>query len=151
MRRRAAARTRRRADAMTAGRLELRVYYEDVDLGGVVYYANYLKYFERGRSELLRARGLDQARMLAEQGLGFVVRRIAVEYLSPARFDDHLAVETRVTALKPVSAEIQQAVRRVHDGLDARALATAAVTVALIGRDGRPKRLPPEAAAALAP
>ena len=63
----------------------VRVYFEDTDVGGVVYYANYLKYLERARSEWLRALGFDQGRLMAETGLGFAVRSIAAEYLKPAR------------------------------------------------------------------
>ena len=66
----------------------LRVYYEDTDLAGIVYYANYLKFIERGRSEWLRALGIDQARLRAESGHVFAVRRVEADYLRPARFDD---------------------------------------------------------------
>lgn len=75
-------------------RLSVRVYYEDTDAGGIVFYANYLKFIERGRSDMLREAGLDQRAMLADAGVGFVVRRIEADYLAPARLDDVLTVET---------------------------------------------------------
>jgi len=73
----------------------IRVYYEDTDLGGIVYYANYLKFIERARTEWVRALGIDQTRLKAEEGILFAVRRIEADYLKPARFDDELVVETR--------------------------------------------------------
>lgn len=72
----------------------IRVYYEDTDLGGFVYYANYLKFIERGRSEWVRGCGVDQTRLKAERGMLFVVRHLEAEYLAPAYFEDLLAVET---------------------------------------------------------
>ena len=75
----------------------LRVYYEDTDLAGIVYYANYLKFIERGRSEWLRALGIDQAALKRQAGLVFAVRRIEADYLRPARFDDLVLFAARVT------------------------------------------------------
>ena len=72
----------------------LRVYYEDTDLAGIVYYANYLKFIERARSEWVRALGVDQTRMKADHDLVFAVRRVEADYLRPAVFDDELIVET---------------------------------------------------------
>ncbi len=74
----------------------VRVYYEDTDSGGVVYYANYLKFMERARTEWLRALGFEQTELAAEQGVMFVVRRATVEYLQPARFNDELSVLSTV-------------------------------------------------------
>ena len=74
----------------------LRVYYEDTDLGGFVYYANYLKFIERGRSEWVRGCGVDQARLKAERGILIVVRHLEADYLAPALFDDALVVETKL-------------------------------------------------------
>ncbi|MDR1709287.1 MAG: YbgC/FadM family acyl-CoA thioesterase, partial [Candidatus Accumulibacter sp.] len=74
----------------------VRVYYEDTDAGGVVYYANYLKFLERGRAEWLRWLGFDQVDLLRELGLAFVVRRVALDYLKPARLDDELSVDVEV-------------------------------------------------------
>ena len=117
----------------------LRVYYEDTDVGGVVYHANYLKFIERARSEWVRACGIDQKRLLAEQGLGFVVRAISAEFVAPARYDDELRVETVQTGIMGVRIELRQ---RVLCG--DRLLFTADVTLAAISREGRPLRLSPE-------
>ncbi len=118
-------------------RFGLRVYYEDTDLAGVVYYANYLKFIERGRSEALRDLGIDQGAMKSDQGLVFVVRRLEVDYLGPARFEDMLEVRTAVTRLKGASAEMAQEVWRAGD-----CLIRAQVTIACMDTDGRPRRLP---------
>ena len=75
--------------------IEVRVYYEDTDLAGIVYYANYLKYIERGRSELLRTLGIDQGRLREEAGIVFAVRHLVADYRRPARFDDLLRVVTQ--------------------------------------------------------
>jgi acyl-CoA thioester hydrolase len=75
-------------------RLILRIYYEDTDFAGVVYYANYLRFIERGRTEWVRHRGVDQRRLLEEEGLVFAVRRIEADYLAPAFFDDLVEVDT---------------------------------------------------------
>ena len=78
--------------------LSLRVYYEDTDLAGIVYYANYLKFIERARTEWVRGLGVDQGRLKTELGIVFAVRRIEADYLRPARFDDELVVITRPAA-----------------------------------------------------
>lgn len=78
-------------------RWPVRVYYEDTDAAGIVYYANYLKYFERCRTEWLRALGIDQHTMAAQEGLQFVVAQLAVDYHLPARLDDELVIEARIT------------------------------------------------------
>jgi acyl-CoA thioester hydrolase len=123
----------------------LRVYWEDTDAAGIVYYANYLKFAERGRTELLRGLGIEQERLRLTTGLAFAVRRCVVDYLRPARLDDSLAVETRLTALRGASIDLRQDIRR--DGV---ALVEIAVTVACIAADGRPARLPPALRHALA-
>lgn len=123
---------------MPAHALTLRVYYEDTDLGGVVYYANYLKFIERGRSEALRALGIDQL-ALKEAGLVFVVRRLTAEYLSPARFDDLVEVVTDIDTVGGASVGMAQEVRR-----DGAVLFRATVQVACMDLAGRPRRLPPE-------
>lgn len=119
--------------------LPIRVYYEDTDLAGVVYYANYLRFIERGRTEALRVAGIDQSRMKAEQGLVFVVRRIEADYLSPARFDDLLEVETSVETLRGASVDMAQQVMR-----GGQCLFRARVGIACMGTNGRPARLTPE-------
>lgn len=117
--------------------LGIRVYWEDTDAAGIVYYANYLRYFERGRSELVRAHGIDQHRLLNEDGLMFAVRRVAVDYLAPARLDDELEVETRLTHVGAATLELSQSVRR-----HATTLVEGQVRLACIDRGGRPRRVP---------
>ncbi|MEC9434006.1 MAG: tol-pal system-associated acyl-CoA thioesterase [Pseudomonadota bacterium] len=117
-------------------RLTVRVYYEDTDLAGVVYYANYLRFYERGRSEALRELGVDQAAMKAE-GLVFVVRRFALDYLAPARFDDLLEIRTEIGTLKGASLEMTQEVRR-----EGTAINRATALIACMSVEGRPARLP---------
>lgn len=131
---------------MTPHRLTLRVYYEDTDLAGVVYYANYLKFIERGRTEALRGLGVDQTRLKAEQGLVFVVTRLEIAYRRPAAFDDLLTVETRLARLGGASATMDQRVARGET-----TLAEARVTLALVDASGRAARLPPALRAALSP
>lgn len=126
---------------MTGGphhHLPVRVYYEDTDFGGVVYYANYLKFLERGRSELLRDIGIDQIAM-KNQGLVFVVRRVEADYLAPARFDDMLDVRTGVAWVKGASAAMDQQIWRGDT-----CILTATITIASMATNGRPARLPTE-------
>lgn len=119
-------------------RLAVRVYYEDTDFTGVVYYANYLKFFERGRTDALRSAGVSHGALLdGETPLGFAVREITVRYLKPARIDDALAVETRFLDAKGARMRIAQVITRGDE-----ALAEAAVEAACIDFDGRPRRLP---------
>ena len=123
--------------------LTLRVYYEDTDFGGVVYYANYLKFIERGRTEALRALGVDQVALKAA-GLVFVVRRVTADWRRPARFDDLVEVRTEITEVGGASARMGQEVRRGAD-----VLFRATVQVACMDAAGRPRRLPPELRARL--
>jgi acyl-CoA thioester hydrolase len=116
--------------------LPVRVYYEDTDFSGAVYHANYLRFCERGRSDCLRLLGLHHHRL---QGMGFVVRRMVCDFLRPARIDELLAVETRLVQVTGARIELDQQVVR-----DGAVLFRGAVTCALIGRDGRPRRLPAE-------
>ena len=125
-------------------RMKLRVYYEDTDAAGMVYYANYLKFAERGRTEMMRGLGFDHSRMRAEAGIVFTVRRCAVEYLGAARLDDALIVETRIDRVAGATLALRQLVRR-----DEEVLADLDVLVACIGENGRPRRVPPELRAAL--
>ncbi|WP_372801759.1 tol-pal system-associated acyl-CoA thioesterase [Paracoccus seriniphilus] len=117
--------------------LTLRVYYEDTDLAGIVYYANYLKFIERGRSEWLRELGVDQVAMKQDEGKVFAVRRVEADYLKPARFDDLLEVETRLASLSPARIVVEQIVRRNEEKLF-----SATVTIACLDQRGRPSRLP---------
>lgn len=90
----------------------IRVYYEDTDAGGIVYYANYLKYAERARTEFLRYLGINQQDMLKNQGVGFVVRDCRISYKAPARLDDALNITCKVTAVKGASIVMEQKLYR---------------------------------------
>jgi acyl-CoA thioester hydrolase len=114
---------------------QTRVYYEDTDLAGIVYYANYLKFIERARSEWVRALGVDQVALKA-RGLVFAVRRIEADYLSPARFDDLLTVTTDVASRSPARIVLDQRVLRFG-----QALFAARVTLVCLDQNGRPQRL----------
>ena len=115
----------------------VRVYYEDTDMGGIVYYANYLRYIERARSDWVRSLGIDQNAMREGEGVVFVVRRVEADYLKPAKFDDELLVRTVVKAVTGVRLIMAQEVLR-GDAL----LFQAEVTVVCIGAEGVPARLP---------
>ncbi|MDO9524961.1 MAG: tol-pal system-associated acyl-CoA thioesterase [Gemmobacter sp.] len=117
--------------------LAIRVYYEDTDLAGIVYYANYLKFIERARSEWVRKLGIDQTRLRADEGLVFAVRRVEADYLSPARFDDMLEVRTQLIALTGARIVLGQAVWR-----GARCLFDAKVTLIVLTDAGRAARIP---------
>jgi acyl-CoA thioester hydrolase len=122
--------------AINPHRFPVRVYWEDTDAGGLVYHTSYLRFLERGRTEMLRSLGLSQGAMLAEAGAAFVVRRMAVEFHRPAQLDDLLDVETTVARLNRASLVLDQAIRR-----EGALLIEAQVTCACI-RAGRPVRLP---------
>jgi len=115
----------------------LRVYYEDTDLAGIVYHANYLKFIERARSEMVRAAGISQSAMKAAGGIVFAVRRMQVEFHAPAKFEDELAVETRVAALTGARLDLDQDVRRGD-----LVLFQARVQVVCLDAKGRATRIP---------
>lgn len=119
-------------------RFDLRVYYEDTDMGGVVYHANYLRFIERARSEWVRELGNDQNAM-RDAGIVWVVHRLECEYLAPARFEDALTVETSIHSLSAVRLIMDQKVLRGSD-----VLFTARVTAVCMTAAGRPVRLPAE-------
>ncbi len=129
---------------MAEHRFALRVYYEDTDLAGIVYYANYLKFIERGRSEFVRALGIDQLEMKEARGLVFVVRRVEADYLSPARFDDRLEVLTSLEKIGGARLVMGQQVCRGGEPLF-----RAKVTLVLMGAQGRPARIPADIRASL--
>jgi acyl-CoA thioester hydrolase len=95
--------------------LTLRVYYEDTDAGGVVYYANYLKFYERCRTEYLRELGFEQDQLINEYGIVFVVRHVDVDYLRPALFNDELIVDLKVVKMAKVSIVFEQTVVAKRD------------------------------------
>jgi acyl-CoA thioester hydrolase len=90
----------------------VRVYYEDTDAGGIVYHANYLKFAERGRSEMIHAMGSSNSQILADHGVIFVVKTVAIDYLAPARLEDDLLVKTTVTAIGNASFGLVQEIHR---------------------------------------
>jgi acyl-CoA thioester hydrolase len=120
--------------------MEIRVYYEDTDAGGVVYHSNYLKYFERGRTEYLRDRGLSVGD-LARRGYVFPVVHLEIDYRAPALHDDLLKVETVVLEIGKSSFTIGQQVLRAIDG---KLLADGKVKLACVGPGMKAKRLPEE-------
>ena len=92
----------------------VRVYYEDTDSGGVVYYANYLKFMERARTEWLRSLGFEQDRLIQQHQVLFAVRSVQIEYLQPARFNDALTVSVRLSDMGRASMSLTQSIRRVN-------------------------------------
>lgn len=125
-------------------RLFQRVYFEDTDFSGLVYHARYLHFLERGRSDYLRLLGVHHAE-LSRRGLFFAVRRMALDWLAPARIDDVLEVRTSLTELGGARVVLDQSVSR-----ESERLVSARVTVALLGASGRPVRLPDEIGRAFA-
>jgi len=116
----------------------IRVYYEDTDAGGVVFYANYLKFFERARTEMLRAMGYEQDRLIAEQGIIFVVRSVQVDYLLPARFNELLQVTAKVSVAKKASLTFEQIITR-----DDAVLTSGVIRIACLDANTmRPKAIP---------
>jgi acyl-CoA thioester hydrolase len=119
-------------------RFRCRVYYEDTDAGGVVYYANYLKFAERARTEWLREKaGTNHERLLAEHSLLFAVKRVTVDYLAPARLDDMLEISTEITDCGAATLDMRQIIR--HEG---KPLAEVAVTLVALSSSGKVMRLP---------
>jgi acyl-CoA thioester hydrolase len=125
-------------------RFPVRVYYEDTDLAGIVYYANYLKFIERARTEWVRSLGIDQARLKAETGIVFAVRRVEADYRAPAHFDDMLEIETE--CVEATAARVVLVQRVMRDGV---CLVDTKVTIVALGGNGRPQRMPPALKAAL--
>ncbi|SFM28261.1 tol-pal system-associated acyl-CoA thioesterase [Methylobacterium pseudosasicola] len=133
-------------DVADPHRLAVRVYYEDTDFSGFVYHASYLRFLERGRTELLRGLAGDQSDLHREaRGLVFVVRRMTLDFIRPARMDDQLTIVTRTQQLRGASMQLAQEVRRGDE-----LLVAAEVTVACV-RDGRAIRLPEALRRLLAP
>ncbi len=119
----------------------LRVYYEDTDAGGVVYYANYLRFMERARTEYLRSLGIGQEALRHEQGVVFAVRSAQLEFLKPALLDDELEVTATLSECRRASVEFAQAIYRC--GQRDQALCTAQVRVACVSADAlRPHPIP---------
>lgn len=118
-------------------RFPVRIYYEDTDLGGVVYYANYLRFLERARTEWARERGIDQGRLRDDEGVVFAVRRVEAEFLRPARFDDLVEVRTEVEGTTGARLMLTQDIWRGEERLFA-----ARVVLVAMDLSGRPRRIP---------
>lgn len=115
----------------------IRIYYEDTDAGGVVYYANYLKFAERARTEWLRGLGFDQSQLLLERDTAFVVRHATLDIKQPARLDDLLTITTEISDIGGASISMQQSIAR-GDVL----LANVSVKLAIVSAAFKPKRIP---------
>jgi acyl-CoA thioester hydrolase len=139
------------AERPTTGRIEngrhilpLRIYYEDTDAQGIVYYANWLRFLERGRTELLRTIGLEHSALREASGLNWVVRRCTIDYLKPARLDETIDIVTGCGEMRGASLDMIQEARRGED-----VLVRAELLVACMSDGGRPSRLPLQARNAL--
>jgi acyl-CoA thioester hydrolase len=115
----------------------VRVYYEDTDAAGIVYYANYLRFAERARTEALRLSGIDQSDLMREQKIGFVVRRCTADFLKPAMLDDLLTIETRLNDINKVSMDMRQTIRRGTE-----TLVTLEIKLAVVGTGMKLAKLP---------
>lgn len=122
---------------MTTHHLPIRVYYEDTDAAGIVYHANYLRFAERGRTEMLRAAGFEHAQILADTGTAFTVISMQINFKSPAKLDELLDVQTRMVSVGGASMEMAQGIYR-GDVL----LVDMIVKIACIDRNGKAARLP---------
>ncbi len=127
-------------------RLPIRVYYEDTDAGGVVYYANYLRFAERARTEMLRLVGINQTEMAARYGMSFAVRECSIDFRRPARLDDLIEVRSRLVGLAAATVSAVQAIWRGTEEL-----VRLNVRVACLRCDGRPARIPAPLRRALEP
>ena len=125
-------------------RFPARICWEDNDAAGIVYYANYLRFLERGHSDLVRGAGIDQAALLDSEGVMFPVRRCEIDYLQPARLDDQIEVRTRIQKIGGASMDMGQDIHRGDEHL-----VRAKVRLACVGRSGRPQRLAAHIRAAL--
>ena len=130
---------------MTPHQFRCRIYYEDTDLAGIVYYANYLKFIERGRSEWIASLGIDQMVLRAEAGVVFAVRRVEADYLRPAKFGDDLVVETSLQSIGGARLVLEQVILRGGERLF-----VAVVTLVCLTEDGHAARMPAELRARLA-
>ena len=124
----------------------IRVYYEDTDLAGIVYYANYLKFIERARSEWVREAGVDQVALKENHGTVFAVRHVSADYLAPAQFDDLLTVTTSLDKITGSRLFLTQSVAR-----DATQLFTSQITLVCLSTSGKPTRIPADIRAKLQP
>lgn len=115
----------------------IRIYYEDTDTAGIVYYANYLKFAERARTEMLRSLSINQSELLAVHEVGFVVRKCEIEFFKPARLDDLLTITTQLNDINKVSMNMKQTICK-----DDEVLVTVQVKIAVVGADLKLTKLP---------
>jgi acyl-CoA thioester hydrolase len=116
----------------------VRVYYEDTDAGGVVFYANYLKFYERARTEMLRDMDFEQDQLITQESVIFVVRSVQVDYLKPAKFNDLVVVTAELSLVKSASLTFEQIIKRGDD-----VLSTATIRIACLdAKFMRPKQIP---------
>ena len=120
--------------------LEINIYYEDTDCGGVVYYANYLRYFERARTEYIKSKGISLAE-LQKKGIVFTVSRVEIQYLSPAHYGETLLISTEISEMKKASLTIHHVITDKKDG---RTIVTGTTKLACVNSTGRPTRFPEE-------
>ena len=125
--------------------LPVRVYYEDTDAGGIVYHANYLRFAERARTEMLRDLADVPYQAMRHSGLAFAVRQCTADYLRPARLDDLVTVESRLREIGAATVDVMQQVTR-----DGTTLVMLALRLACLGPDGRPRRIPTDLRTAMA-
>jgi len=120
--------------------MEIKIYYQDTDCGGVVYYANYLTYFERARTEFLREGGVDVGELMG-RGIFFVVRRAEIDYISPARYGETIIVDVKPGKLTGASVELFY---EVKEKVLLRSVVRGRTLLVCVGKDMKPERLPPE-------
>lgn len=117
--------------------MPVRIYYDDTDAGGVVYHANYLKLCERGRTEFLRSLGYENSKIRDEHGIIIVVKSLEAEYLSPARLDDFLIIQTRILSVKNTSFVMEQ--KAIRDG---NCIFSMNIVLVCVNSEGRPSKIP---------
>ncbi len=115
----------------------IRIYYDDTDAGGVVYYANYLKFAERARTEYLRTLGFENSKIRDEFGIIIVVKSVEAEYLSPARLDDFLTIQTRLLSVKNTSFIMEQKAIK-----NETCIFKMTIVLVCVNEDGRPSKIP---------
>ncbi len=123
-------------------RYAVRVFFEDTDLSGVVYHANYLRWFERARSDMLRLLGIDQRSVQEAGGGAYAVAELTLRYLAPARLDETVGIESVALELRAASSRMRQRAYRLTPGAEPRLLVEAHLRIGFVGPDGRPRRQP---------
>ena len=120
-------------------KMEYRIYYEDTDAAGIVYYANYLKFAERARTEWLRSLGFNQSNLMEQNGFGFVVKHVEADFIAPAKLDDVIEIETILKSLNKASIDMIQLIKK-----EDKDLVSIRVTLACLNKQGKATRVIPE-------